>query len=309
MDLCLRITIAPIYFLPAPSFLIKFYREHFQKFRSGGRSGSGGNGSSRNNYNNPTSNNSNNFGSGNNHNIGSFTDSEIGQGRGGSTGSGLHSYLYGSAKTTRAGSRLGHGGDFCVNNNNFAGRDSFGDEIEEDDLRLDRSPQHHSHHHHTLSSNNNNNNRVTSPTNVGSAFKLFQSRDRGQSVESSRGLSRDFEYDESSQSQSQNGGHSHSNSVDIFNMQPLRRSTPLEDPDIGLHLDGPKALAFGVLDSPQVPKAVLSSRYLRAPIDHANATRPDSEFMPRSPTRSEKEQEQDREPQKKVEDTTTHHGK
>ncbi|KAF9120715.1 hypothetical protein BGX30_002998 [Mortierella sp. GBA39] len=34
LDLCLRITIGPIFFLPAPKMLIRFYRNHFKKFRS-----------------------------------------------------------------------------------------------------------------------------------------------------------------------------------------------------------------------------------------------------------------------------------
>lgn len=33
LDLCIRITIGPVYFIPAPRFLIRFYRKHFQKFR------------------------------------------------------------------------------------------------------------------------------------------------------------------------------------------------------------------------------------------------------------------------------------
>ncbi|KAF9297862.1 hypothetical protein BGZ88_008717 [Linnemannia elongata] len=33
LDLCLRITIGPIFFLPAPKMLIRFYRNHFKQFR------------------------------------------------------------------------------------------------------------------------------------------------------------------------------------------------------------------------------------------------------------------------------------
>ncbi|KAH7055072.1 hypothetical protein BKA57DRAFT_501604 [Linnemannia elongata] len=33
LDLCIRVTIGPIFFIPAPRFLIRFYRKHFQKFR------------------------------------------------------------------------------------------------------------------------------------------------------------------------------------------------------------------------------------------------------------------------------------
>ncbi|KAF9948177.1 hypothetical protein BGZ65_008245, partial [Modicella reniformis] len=44
LDLCMRITIGPIFFLPAPPFLLRFYRERFRKMRcnngSGGRNGS-----------------------------------------------------------------------------------------------------------------------------------------------------------------------------------------------------------------------------------------------------------------------------
>ncbi|KAG0323854.1 hypothetical protein BGZ99_002425 [Dissophora globulifera] len=37
LDLCIRVTIGPIFFLPAPAFLIRFYRQHFQRFGKGGR--------------------------------------------------------------------------------------------------------------------------------------------------------------------------------------------------------------------------------------------------------------------------------
>ncbi|KAG0055474.1 hypothetical protein BGZ83_008479 [Gryganskiella cystojenkinii] len=317
LDLCLRITIAPIYFLPAPAFLIRFYREHFQKFRSSGRSGSGGNNNSGGGGGGGSrTNNNSHFGSVNNHVLsGSFTNSDVGSGghgRFGTSGSVLHNHLCSSSKT-RAGSRLGHGGS-------SKRRDSLDMDFEDsedsgDDLRQDtRSPPlRHDHHHPSLS-----------PTSAGkfapggSAFKFFQTRDRGQSVESSRGLSRDFEYESSQSHNPSDGGrsdlffqpgHSQTNSVDLYNMQPLRRSTPLEmttmtEADIGLHLDGPKGLLpFEVLDSPQIPPAVLSPTYLRSPMDHLraspNATRPESEFMPSSPTSpaspgqgSEKEQHQ-----------------
>ncbi|KAI7825358.1 hypothetical protein BC939DRAFT_128497 [Gamsiella multidivaricata] len=81
LDLCLRITIGPIFFLPAPAFLLRFYREHFRKFKGGssnGRNASGGR----------------NWGSGNNHFNGSFTNSE-------------HHHTTMSPDTTRIGSRIG----------------------------------------------------------------------------------------------------------------------------------------------------------------------------------------------------------
>ncbi|KAG0367436.1 hypothetical protein BGX24_003228 [Mortierella sp. AD032] len=34
LDLCTRITICPIFFLPAPKFLVRFYRDHFQMLKS-----------------------------------------------------------------------------------------------------------------------------------------------------------------------------------------------------------------------------------------------------------------------------------
>ncbi|KAG0309649.1 hypothetical protein BGZ97_013007 [Linnemannia gamsii] len=52
LDLCTRITICPIFFLPAPKFLVRFYRDHFQMLKtqttnSGTGGGSKGNSTTR----------------------------------------------------------------------------------------------------------------------------------------------------------------------------------------------------------------------------------------------------------------------
>ncbi|KAF9928770.1 hypothetical protein BGZ67_006771 [Mortierella alpina] len=41
LDLCVRATIGPIFFVPAPAYLIKFYRRHFNNPNKGGNSGGG----------------------------------------------------------------------------------------------------------------------------------------------------------------------------------------------------------------------------------------------------------------------------
>ncbi|KAF9575283.1 hypothetical protein EC968_003635 [Mortierella alpina] len=42
LDLCVRATIGPIFFVPAPAYLIKFYRRHFNNSSKGGNTGGGG---------------------------------------------------------------------------------------------------------------------------------------------------------------------------------------------------------------------------------------------------------------------------
>ncbi|KAI8605423.1 hypothetical protein EDD21DRAFT_143971 [Dissophora ornata] len=85
LDLCLRMTIAPVYFLPAPKSLIQFYRQRFSKNKGGSLGGSGGGSHNRN------------CGSGNHQLQGSITASEAQ----------IASHTSSTSPTTRAGSRVG----------------------------------------------------------------------------------------------------------------------------------------------------------------------------------------------------------
>ncbi|KAF9147349.1 hypothetical protein BG015_011028 [Linnemannia schmuckeri] len=49
LDLCTRITICPIFFLPAPKFLVRFYRDHFQMLQTQATNSGTGGGSKGNN--------------------------------------------------------------------------------------------------------------------------------------------------------------------------------------------------------------------------------------------------------------------
>lgn len=77
IDLCLRITIGPIFFLPAPGFLLRFYRERFQRMKAKNGSGRRNGGSS-------------------NQTNGSFTNSAVGN-------------TSASREGTQVGSRVGAG--------------------------------------------------------------------------------------------------------------------------------------------------------------------------------------------------------
>ncbi|ORZ22835.1 hypothetical protein BCR41DRAFT_385111, partial [Lobosporangium transversale] len=154
LDLCVRITIGPIFFLPAPGFLLRFYREHFKKFRShNSNSARNGGGTGRN------------MGSGNQDN-GSFTNDS----------NALASFPQPSISLddTRIGSSRTDGS---------ATRCSF-----------DMSPDKTTSTQHKLQD-------PTSPKSIYNPMKIFQSRERGTSVESSRVLNKDFECGSSSQSQ------------------------------------------------------------------------------------------------------------
>ncbi|KAF8948337.1 hypothetical protein BGZ47_005462 [Haplosporangium gracile] len=178
LDLCLRITIGPIFFLPAPKMLIRFYRNHFKKFRGnsanktssndrwasrwrkGGNRGNGGdgNGSGSSNSDSRTRYDSSN---------------QAGSGDGNGDGQNHHPL-----------SRLdrGHGGGI------------------DDAIAVCASFDAGTENHYRYDGNGKGSeSKITMPTTTSPPppahrhLKLARSRDRGLSVESSRVLVRDLE--------------------------------------------------------------------------------------------------------------------
>ncbi|KAG0206309.1 hypothetical protein BGX33_007468 [Mortierella sp. NVP41] len=181
LDLCLRITIGPIFFLPAPKMLIRFYRNHFKKFRgnSANKSGSNGRWGSR------------------------WHKGALSGGNGGS-GSGSSNTdsrtRYDSTHQPVAGSS-GHGdgeGSFSQNNHAMSrlggGNGGSGSGGSDDNSTTACG---------SFDTGTGNHYRfgTTSPPPPPPAahkhLKLSRSRDRGLSVESSRVLTKDFECDSS----------------------------------------------------------------------------------------------------------------
>ncbi|KAG0033050.1 hypothetical protein BGZ81_009492 [Podila clonocystis] len=189
LDLCLRLTVGPIFMLPAPAFLFKFYRQHFKKFRGAGSSGNGGSG-------------------------GKTTDSSNAQ-------NDFRSYQAGSSKTGGIAqfqpSRLANTprGSFDINlDSHYLDSPSKNQRSNDDDAKNEKS--------HNLGNPGN-----TSPQ---GRLKFFQSRDRGLSVESSRVLSRDFDYEEQTSNYSEDRPDSFNqyyNNMDTHH--PLRDSITLGD--------------------------------------------------------------------------------
>ncbi|KAF9366094.1 hypothetical protein BGX34_006282 [Mortierella sp. NVP85] len=204
LDLCLRITIGPIFFLPAPGFLLRFYRERFQRMK-------GNNGSGRRNG-----------GSSNNQANGSFTNSAVGNN---ST----------SQEGTQVGSRLGTTGHSSVTRCSY-------------DLKHDTNPKFQD---------------PTSPVGTYGRFKLFHSRDRGTSVESSRALTKDFEC-ESHDSHQPSEGHRSSfqmcqNSIALENINSDREKKVLRSFN---PLQGEKARCG--TDTLKQPEPALTEQHLQA---------------------------------------------
>ncbi|KAF9935329.1 hypothetical protein FBU30_003119 [Linnemannia zychae] len=171
LDLCLRITIGPIFFLPAPKTLIRFYRDHFKKFRSssanktssnerwGSRWRKGGSGSNANGCNSIS--NSTNIDSG-----ARYDSTHI------------------DSRNQHTMSRLGRGSGGGVD-----------DAIE--CANLDASGRNNYQYESGLKSKVNMPITMSPPPPAHKQLKLSRSRDRGLSVESSRVLTRDFECDSS----------------------------------------------------------------------------------------------------------------
>ncbi|KAG0256470.1 hypothetical protein BG011_004486 [Mortierella polycephala] len=255
LDLCLRITLGPIFFLPAPAFLLRFYRNHFRKFR-GSR---GGSSSER------TGAAGHNMGSGNNHFNGSFTNSSNYN----SFSQNGPSYPM-SAESTRVGSRLG-----VDDGKLLQGSSEIASEV-------------HAKHQ-----------EPTSPAHAFGRHRIFQSRDRGLSVESSRVLTKDFD-SESAQSQNPSEDrpdsfHLYYSKVDALN-HPLSNSLNLDDyHQATIERYGPSDNDTRPYDvnAPQIPKPVLTQAYMRptrskSPIA---AARSDTKFVPKSPAQSKEEVE------------------
>ncbi|KAI9234824.1 MAG: hypothetical protein BYD32DRAFT_422603 [Podila humilis] len=177
LDLCLRLTVGPIFMMPAPAFLFRFYRQHFKKFRGTGSSGNGSGGRNTDSSNAQHDSRSYQAGSSRNGGISQFQSSRF-------------------ANSPR--------GSFDI------GRDNNCDDTKDENKGYNSS----------LANNANPQGRL----------KLFQSRDRGLSVESSRVLSRDFEYEEQTSTYSEDrpdSFHQYYNNMD--SRHPLRDSVTLGD--------------------------------------------------------------------------------
>ncbi|KAF9912342.1 hypothetical protein EC991_011034 [Linnemannia zychae] len=174
LDLCLRITIGPIFFLPAPKMLIRFYRNHFKKFRGNsanknssndrwgsrwrknGLGGNGGSGSS--NTDSRTRYDSNNNPGGSNNAADGHALSRLDRGSGGGVDDAIEA---------------------CANFDSSTGNH----------YRFDKN---HSNMSTAMPTT------TTPPPPAHKHLKLSRSRDRGLSVESSRVLTKDFDRRDSS---------------------------------------------------------------------------------------------------------------
>ncbi|KAF9122843.1 hypothetical protein BGW39_009467 [Mortierella sp. 14UC] len=173
LDLCLRITIGPIFFLPAPKMLIRFYRNHFKKFRG--------------NSANKTSSNDR-WGS-------RWRKNGLGNGGGGSGSSNTDSQTRYDSNNHSGGSGDGNGGQ---NNHHALSRLDRGSGGGVDDaiaacVNFDSSTGSHYRNISTMMPTT-----TTPPPPTHKHLKLSRSRDRGLSVESSRVLTKDFDRRDSS---------------------------------------------------------------------------------------------------------------
>ncbi|KAF9960541.1 hypothetical protein BGZ72_006603 [Mortierella alpina] len=242
LDLCLRITIGPIFFLPAPAFLLRYYRDHFRKFKGSSNSSGRNNGSAARTW-----------GSSNNHFSSSVAKSDSPH----PTGS-----FAMSPTSTRVDSRIGE----CS-----TAQASF--------------DTNHAHQ--------NKSKDPTTPSSAYGRLKLFQTRDRGLSVESSRVLSKDFEC-ESRQSNNPSEDrpdsyHQYYTSNEL-NQHPLHNSAVLNDSESSQELrqamNSPSQSnqqSYGV-NIPQTPKPALTQQPIRpARSSSRTAARSDFGDMPKSP--------------------------
>ncbi|KAF9943213.1 hypothetical protein BGZ67_004992 [Mortierella alpina] len=240
LDLCLRITIGPIFFLPAPAFLLRYYRDHFRKFKSSSNSSGRNNGSAARTW-----------GSSNNHFSSSVAKSDSPH----PTGS-----FAMSPTTTRVDSRLGEcstpQGSFDANAHQSKSKD------------------------------------LATPSSVCGRLKLFQTRDRGLSVESSRVLSKDFEC-ESRQSNNPSEGRPDSYHQyymnNELNQHPLHNSAVLKDNEGGQEINEAMSNSSHsnqpsyVVNIPQAPKPALTQQPIRpARSSSRTAGRTDFGDIPRS---------------------------
>ncbi|KAG0357749.1 hypothetical protein BG005_003150 [Podila minutissima] len=190
LDLCLRITVGPIFVLPAPAFLFRFYRQHFKKFRGAGGSGNGGSG-------------------------GRITDSSNAQ-------NDSRSYQAGSSRT---------GGIAQFQSSRFANTPRGSFDVSGDSHNLDSSSKNQrSHYDDNKDEEKSYNLGNTDNVSPQGRVKFFQSRDRGISAESSRVLSRDFDYEEQTSNYSEDrpdSFHQYYNNMDT--RHPLRDSVTLGD--------------------------------------------------------------------------------
>ncbi|KAF9351641.1 hypothetical protein BGX26_010404 [Mortierella sp. AD094] len=165
VDLGLRATVSPVFFLPAPPCLIRFYRQHIKQNGHGSNSLNGAGGSK--------------YGGANRRN-GSFT-AEV-NGHQGSFTTMEDPHVLNSPPYSPGGSRLGR-------------FDETGSRL---GASLDSEVNPHSDREVT---DKNKNQRLTSNGSAYSRMRLFQSRDRGPSMESRKMFNREFDQDDNNDDQ------------------------------------------------------------------------------------------------------------
>ncbi|KAG0365824.1 hypothetical protein BGZ54_006177 [Gamsiella multidivaricata] len=178
LDLCIRITIGPIFFLPAPAFLIRFYRQHFKRFGKGGNDIGGGPGCRYGGrWRNDTPSNNGGF-------QGSFATADD---------------LSGSVASPYSlnGSRTGHPDDRGCPNRASA----------DDPTNLNIN---------TSIKDKTNKQRQTSVGSVYDRMRAFHSRNRGTSMESNKMFSQDFEPEELHDGQCTTEDHARADSFDQY---------------------------------------------------------------------------------------------
>ncbi|KAI1316930.1 hypothetical protein EDD11_009331 [Mortierella claussenii] len=199
LDLCIRSTLGPVFFLPAPSFLLRRFRQYFSRYVKGSSVGGGSrHGGTR---------------KGNDGTAGQFACHQ------GSFSMGSRPNGSTTTPCSPNGSQLGRPED----NSSFprASMDECG-QVKTCSTLPD-------------SNNHGSNNRDSRQTNIGSAYgrlRLFHSRSRGTSMESNKVFNQDFEMDESQDGQYavQDGSHhtrsdsfdQHYNSIGLSTTLPSR---------------------------------------------------------------------------------------
>ncbi|KAF9914321.1 hypothetical protein BX616_008526 [Lobosporangium transversale] len=207
LDLCIRATTNPIFFLPAPAFLIRFYRKRFNRLVKGNSVGGGSRyGGSR--YGGSSSRKRNGS-------AGCVATGDFGGGFGGGQDSFIHSENRNgttSSPYSPIGSRLGgrssgDKGDQCS-----LPRDSVDGSVQVNPCHsfTDDGSSHNNYYTNSHNSNNHGNHH-TSISNAYSRLRLFQSRNRGASMESNRVFNQDFNQEDGHQH-----GHARSDSFDQY---------------------------------------------------------------------------------------------
>ncbi|KAF9422882.1 hypothetical protein BGZ94_008473 [Podila epigama] len=254
LDLCVRITIGPLFFLPAPKALFRFYRNHFKAFRSGG----GGNSSQ------------NQSGGKNTDSLGTTQDSRN---------------FHGVSSRSGGISQFQSSGRF----NSPTSRDSL--DLDSDPKhKADTNSQHGSSFGTSDGTRYSKSTTATAYTSNSSTphgrMKLFLTRDRGLSVESSRVLNNDFEYEERTSNHSEDhpdSFHQYYSNMDItrHHLRDTLASSPV----------GGRTEAAGLGFVPTSPITEPPVAHVRIR-DECHTERPDNDISTSQGTTQKKNQDE-----------------